>query len=397
MHNERNQQHSMNTRSIHTSVPRQEAYGSLTPPIYMTSTYVFPDAETGGARFAGEADGMIYSRLGNPTLDVLERAVADLEGGEAGLAFGSGMGAISAVLFALIETGDHILCSDGLYGCTFGLLSLLQKKFKVDFTLVDMTNPENVRQAMRPETKVVYVETPINPTMKLVDLEAVANIAHENGAQLVVDNTFLTPMLQQPLSWGADVVVHSATKYLGGHGDLIAGVAVGRKDFIDEMRMSTLKDIGAVLSPMDAWLIVRGLKTLPVRMEAHCRYTQTVAEYLEAHPKVKRVHYPGLASFPQRELAAKQMCGAGGVIAFEVESLEAGRTLMNRVQLAQLAVSLGETTTLIQHPASMTHAVVPAERRQQEMGIADGLIRLSVGLESPEDIIRDLEQALAAL
>lgn len=394
MKNDRQDTFSFATRSIHTSVPREEAFGSLTPPIYMTSTYVFPTAETGGARFAGEEPGMIYSRLGNPTLDVLEQAIADLEGGEAGLAFGSGMGAISAVLIALVESGDHILCSDGLYGCTFGLLELLKNKFKVDYTLIDMTDPEQVRQAMRPETKVVYVETPINPTLKLVDLEAVSEIAHANGAQLVVDNTFLTPYLQQPLKWGADVVVHSATKYLGGHGDLIAGLAVGRKEFLDQVRMSTLKDIGAVLSPMDAWLIVRGLKTLPVRMEAHCRNAEQVANYLAEHPKVKTVHFPGLPDFPQNDLAAKQMHGAGGVIAFELETLEAGRTMMNNVRLAQLAVSLGETNTLIQHPASMTHAVVPAERRQKEMGIPDGLVRLSVGLEHVDDIIRDLEQAL---
>ena len=382
---------SFETRSIHTMNPKTDAYGSLTQPLYMTSTYVFPTAEEGGARFAGESDGMIYSRLGNPTVAALEEAMADLEGAEAGLAFGSGMGAISAVLFALVETGDHILCSDGLYGCTYGLLSLLKKKFRVDFTIIDMSNPEQVRAAMRPETKAVYVETPINPTLKLVDLEAVARIAHEGGAQLVVDNTFLTPYLQRPISFGADVVVHSATKYLGGHGDLIAGVAVGRQSFMDEMRMSTLKDIGSVMSPMDAWLILRGLKTLPVRMDRHCENARKVAEFLRDHPKVKTVYFP---DFDQSTLARKQMRGPGGMISFEVDTLEAGRKLLNSVRLAQLAVSLGETTTLIQHPASMTHAVIPAEVRQKEMNIADGLVRLSVGLESPADIIRDLQQAL---
>lgn len=384
---------SFETRSIHGMVPNQEAFGSLTPPIYMTSTFVFPSAQEGGARFAGESEGMIYSRLGNPTLDVLERMVADLEEGEAGLAFGSGMGAISAVLIAMVESGDHIVCSDGLYGCTFGLLAMLKKKFKVDYTIADLSNPEQVRAAMRPETKVVYVETPINPTMKLVDLEMVAQIAHEQGAQLVVDNTFATPYLQQPLKWGADVVVHSATKYLGGHGDLIAGIAVGRKAFLDEVRMSTLKDIGAVMSPMDAWLIVRGLKTLSVRMERHCENAAKVAAYLTAHPKVTRVYFPGASDHPQRALVEKQMRAPGGMIAFEVASLEAGRKLMDHVQVAQLAVSLGEATTLIQHPASMTHAVIPAETRR-EMGISDGLIRLSVGLEGVDDIIWDLEQAL---
>lgn len=391
--NDKNQ-FSFETKSIHTSTPRQEAHGSLVPPIYMTSTYVFPTAEEGGRRFAGESQGMIYSRIANPTNEMLEQAIADLEGGEAGLAFGSGMGAISAVLFALVETGDHIVCSDGLYGCTYGLLSLLKKKFKVDFTIVDMADEAQVRAAMRPETKVVYIETPINPTLKLVDIEMVANIAHEGGAQLVVDNTFLTPYLQQPLKWGADVVVHSATKYLGGHGDVICGLAVGRKELMDEVRFSTLKDMGAVLSPMDAWLVLRGLKTLSVRMERHCENGLKVAEFLASHPKVKRVDYPGLSTFPQQELMQKQMRGGGGIISFEVESLQAGQQMLNHVQLAQLAVSLGEATTLIQHPASMTHAVIPAEVRQKEMGIADGLIRLSVGLEHPEDIIRDLAQAL---
>ncbi|TCP54644.1 methionine-gamma-lyase [Tumebacillus sp. BK434] len=382
------------TRSIHPDGVEKDVYGALVPPLYLSSTFVFPSAEAGGARFAGEEPGMIYSRIANPTVQALETAVAGLEGGEAGLAFGSGMGAISAVLLALVESGDHVLCSDGLYGCTYGFLSLLKRKFKVDFSLADLADEEAVRRAMRPETKVVYVETPINPTMKLVDLEMVARVAHEQGAQVVVDNTFLTPYLQRPLAHGCDVVVHSATKYLGGHGDLIAGVAVGRKAFLDEVRMSTLKDIGAVLSPMDAWLILRGLKTLPLRMERHCENAQQVAAFLQGHPKVKRVRFPGLDDFPQQELAAKQMTGPGGMISFEVESLEAGRTVMDHVQVAKLAVSLGETTTLIQHPATMTHSVIPAEVRQQEMGIADGLIRLSVGLEDVADVIRDLEQAL---
>lgn len=385
------------TRSIHWMEPKREVHGSLTPPLYLSSTFVFPTAEAGEARFAGLEDGMIYSRLGNPTVAVLEQAVADLEQGEAGLAFGSGMGAISAVLIAMVESGDHILCSEGLYGCTYGLLAMLKQKFKVDFSLIDMSDPAKVAAAMRPETKVVYVETPINPTLKLVDLKAVSEIAHAHGAQLVVDNTFLSPALQQPILLGADVVVHSATKYLGGHGDLIAGVAVGRKAFLDEVRMSTLKDIGAVMAPMEAWLILRGLKTLPVRMERHCANAMKVAEYLAGHEKVTRVDYPGLADFPQKELAERQMRGPGGVISFEVATLEAGRKVLNSVRLAQLAVSLGEATTLIQHPASMTHSVVPPEVRREEMGISDGLIRISVGLEAAQDIIADLEQALAEI
>jgi len=386
---------SFETRSIHTTNPQNDPHGALVQPIYMTSTFVFPSAAEGGARFAGESEGMIYSRLGNPTLHAVEAAVADLEGAEAGLAFGSGMGAISSVLIALVESGDHIICSDGLYGCTYGLLSLLRKKFKVDFTIVDMSDPERVRAAMRKETKAVYVETPINPTLKLVDLEAVAEIAHANGALLVVDNTFSTPYLQRPLALGADVVVHSATKYLGGHGDLIAGLAVGRKAFIDEMRMSTLKDIGAVMAPMEAWLITRGLKTLPVRMDRHCENAEKVAAFLRDHEKVCKLHYPGLATGSQKALVEKQMGGrGGGMIAFEVGSLEGGRNLMDHVRLAQLAVSLGEATTLIQHPASMTHAVIPPEVRRNEMNISDGLVRLSIGLERADDIIADLEQAL---
>ncbi len=389
------QQRGFSTRSIRLAGGKEDRYGSLVPPLYMSSTFVFPSAEVGGARFAGTESGMIYSRLGNPTVEALEQAVAELEGGEAALAFGSGMGAISAVLLTLVESGDHILCSNGLYGCTFDFLSLLKRKFGVDFSLAEMSDRRSLAQAIRQETKVVFVESPINPTMKLVDLELVAEVAHARGAKVVVDNTFLTPYLQRPIEFGCDLVVHSATKYLGGHGDLIAGIEVGRKALLDEMRMSALKDFGAVMSPLEAWLILRGLKTLSLRMDRHCASASKVAKFLQGHPKVKRVMFPGLDDFPQQQLREKQMRGPGGMISFEVASLEAGRALLNGVQIAKLAVSLGEATTLIQHPASMTHAVIPAAVRQQEMGISDGLIRLSVGLEDADDLIDDLQQGLA--
>ncbi len=383
-----------NTQLVHIGNEPCPLTGSLVPPIYQTSTFVFPSAEIGRDRFSGEAEGYVYTRLGNPTVNGLEEKMAALEGGEAALAFGSGMAAISAVLIGLVKSGDHILCSDGLYGCTFGLLEMLRKKFNVSSTLVDMSEMESVKNAIQPNTTVIYIETPINPTMKLVDLEMVAGISREIGAQFVVDNTFLSPYLQRPLEWGADVVVHSATKYIGGHGDVIGGIAVGTKAFMDEVRMTTLKDIGGVLGPFDAWLLTRGLKTLAVRMDRHCDNAMKVAQYLTKHPNVEQVYFPGLPGFPQWELASKQMKKPGSVISLEVKGGLAGaQKVLNRVELCRLAVSLGDVDTLIQHPATMTHAIVPTDERIK-MGIGDGLIRISVGIEDVEDIISDLEQAL---
>lgn len=385
----------MATRCVHAGQHPDPLTGALTTPIYQTSTFVFDSAEQGAARFAGEEAGYIYTRLGNPTQAALEEKVAALEGGEAGLAFGSGMAAISAVVMALVRAGDHVLFGDSIYGCTYAFITEVLDRFGVSNTVVDFSRPEQVEAAIRPYTRVLLIETPANPSMKLGDLRALARICNRHGVTLVVDNTFMSPFLQRPLELGAHVVVHSATKYIGGHGDVIAGVAVGPKAFIDEVRMTTLKNVGAVLSPFDAWLLLRGLKTLHVRMERHSANAQRVAEFLEQHPAVARVDYPGLRSFPQHELARAQMDGFGGILSFEVKGgLEAGRRLMNSVRLCHVAVSLGDPDTLIQHPASMTHSPVPEEKRAM-MGITDGLVRLSVGLEDVEDIVADLEQALA--
>ncbi|MGC5326359.1 methionine gamma-lyase [Brevibacillus sp. SYSU BS000544] len=385
----------LSTTAIHAGTQLDPATGALATPIYQTSTFTFPTIEEGARRFAGEADGFIYSRLGNPTVAVLEQKIAALEKAEAGLAFASGMAAVSAVVMGLVKTGDHILCSKGLYGCTFGFLNMLQEKYNVSYSLCDMSTEEKLAEGIRPNTKVIYVETPINPTMELVDLSLVAKWAKKIGAYTVVDNTFLSPYLQRPIELGCDVVIHSATKYIGGHGDVIAGVAAGPKAIMDEIRMTTQKDIGGILSPFDAYLLIRGLKTLAVRLDRHCENAQKVAEYLERHPRVGRVYYPGLPSFPQHELAKRQMDNFGGLISFE---LKGGMTeaiqMMNKVELCKRAVSLGDVDSLIQHPASMTHSVVPKEEREK-MGITDGLIRLSVGIEDVEDIIYDLEQALS--
>lgn len=382
------------TRCVHAGQHPDPQTGSLTTPLYQTSTFVFTSAEQGAARFAGEDSGYIYTRLGNPTQAALEEKVAALEGGEAALAFGSGMAAISAVVMALVRAGDHILYGDAIYGCTFSFLHDVLGRFGVSATAVDCSDPAAVEAAIQPATKVLLVETPANPTMKLTDLGAMAEICQRHGLILVVDNTFMSPYLQRPLEFGADVVVHSATKYIGGHGDVIAGVAVGTKAFMDEVRMSTLKNVGGVIAPFDAWLLLRGLKTLHIRMDRHSENALRVARFLEQHPAVARVDYPGLESFPQHDLARKQMDGFGGIFSFELKGgVEAGRYLMNHVELCQVAVSLGDADTLIEHPASMTHAVVPVEDRLK-MGISDGLVRISVGLEDSRDLIADLEQAL---
>ncbi|PKR84582.1 methionine gamma-lyase [Heyndrickxia camelliae] len=382
------------TEVIHAGYESLDFQGSLVPPLFQTSTFTFPSAEVGEERFAGETEGYIYSRLGNPTVRVLQDRIAILEGGEAALAFSSGMAAVSATLFHLTKTGDHILCSEGIYGCTFGLLQLMEKNFGINHDLVAFENEEEVRGYIRDNTTCIYIETPINPTMKLVDLEMVVRIAKEKNIPVVVDNTFCSPYLQQPLALGCDYVIHSATKYIGGHGDVIAGLVIGKKSEMDKMAMTTLKDIGGVMSPFDAWLLLRGLKTLPVRIDRHCDNAKKIADKLKDHPMVKTLLYPGDESFPQYELAKKQMRYPGGMISFEVEGTKRdAQDFLNRCKLIKIAVSLGDSETLIQHPATMTHAVVPEEDRLK-MGISDTLIRLSVGLEAWEDIWEDLNQAL---
>lgn len=383
------------TRAIHHGYDPSKNDYALTPPLHLTSTFAFPDAQTGGALFAGEAEGHIYSRISNPTVALLEERIASLEGAEAGLATGSGMGAIASLLWTLVKPGDEIITDETLYGCTFAFMRHGLSRFGVNITHVDLREPENLTSAISEKTQVVYFETPANPNMRLVDIRAVARIAHEAGALVVVDNTYSSPLLTRPIELGADFVVHSATKYLGGHGDLVAGMALGGAEAIKDVRMFGLKDMtGSVMSPFNAMLVMRGLKTLQLRMARHCESGLKVAEWLEAQPGVAAVYYPGLPSHPQHDLAKRQMDGFGGMIALELKGgYEAGITMMNRLQMIRRAVSLGDAESLIQHPASMTHSTYTREERLQH-GISDGLIRLSVGLEDVQDIIADLADAL---
>lgn len=386
---------SFSTRAIHHGYEPAENEGALTPPIHLTSTYAFDNVEAGGEMFTGDRAGHVYSRISNPTNDLLEQRIAVLEDAEAGLALASGMGAISATLWTLLAPGDEVIVDKTLYGCTFSFMQHGLAKFGITITHVDMTDPANLRPAISDKTKVVYFETPANPNMRLVDIQAISSIAHEFDVTVVVDNTYATPYLTRPITLGADIVVHSATKYLGGHGDVIAGLVVGTTEMVTEIRTYGMKDMtGAVMAPFNAMLVLRGLKTLELRMERHCANAMAVAKMLEAAPGVAKVWYPGLPSFEQHALAKAQMPGFGGMIAFELEGgLEAGHAMMNRLDMIKRAVSLGDAETLIQHPASMTHSTYTPEERM-EHGISEGLVRLSVGLEGVDDIIGDLEKAL---
>lgn len=385
----------LGTTAIHAGTLKN-LYGTLAMPIYQTSTFIFDSAEQGGRRFALEEAGYIYTRLGNPTTTVLEDKIAALEEGEAAVATSSGMGAISSTLWTVLKAGDHIVTDKTLYGCTFALMCHGLTRFGIDVTFVDTSNLDEVKNAMKENTRVVYLETPANPNLKIVDIEALAKIAHANPNTLViVDNTFATPYMQKPLTLGADVVVHSVTKYINGHGDVIAGLVITNKALADQIRFVGLKDMtGAVLGPQDAYYIIRGMKTFEIRMERHCKNARKVVEFLNNHPKIERVYYPGLETHPGYEIAKKQMKDFGAMISFELKGgFEAGKTLLNNLKLCSLAVSLGDTETLIQHPASMTHSPYTKEEREAA-GITDGLVRLSVGLENVEDIIADLEQGL---
>ena len=383
------------TRAIHHAYDPAEHQGALVPPLHLSATFAFPSAEFGAQCFAGEAKGYIYSRIANPTLDLLEQRIATLEQAQAAVAFGSGMGAITATLWTLLSAGDEILVDQTLYGCTFSFLHHGLARFGVTVRHVDMTRPDDLHTAIGPRTKVVYFETPANPNLRLVDIEAVSAIAHAAGALVVVDNTFCSPYLQRPITLGADVVLHSATKYLGGHGDLTAGVLASSAELAQRIRLEGLKDLtGAVMSPHDAHGILRGLKTLHLRMERHCDNAQAIAEMLQAHPQVAQVHFPGLPDFAQHALARRQMDRFGGMVAFELKGgIAAGRRFMNALQLVTRAVSLGDAETLAQHPASMTHSTYTPEERARH-GISEGLVRLSAGLEDRDDILADLQQAL---
>ncbi len=386
------------TRAIHSGYDPANEHGALNPPIHMTSTFIGQSAEHVGAMFAGESEGHFYSRISNPTLDILETRMADLEGAESSLAAASGMGAISATLWSLIKSGDEIIVDMTLYGCTFAFMRHGLSKFGVKITHVDMTNPELLRGAMNDHTKIIYFETPANPNMRVIDIAVISDIAREKNAITIVDNTYGSPYLCRPIEHGADLVIHSATKYLSGHGDVVGGLASGRKEVIQNIQLYGLKDMtGAVMSPMTAMLLMRGIKTLPLRMDRHCESALLVAQWLEAHEKTSDIHYPGLGNSPFNKVAARQMSGFGGMIAFELNGGKAAALkFINALNLIHCAVSLGDAETLIQHPATMTHATYNDEERMK-FGISDDLIRISIGLESVSDIIFDISQALEQL
>lgn len=388
------------SKAIHGGITLEDPHGALSTPIYQTATFTFENCEQGRKRFAKEEEGFIYSRTSNPTTSVLESRVAELENAEACCAFASGMGAISSVMWTICKAGDHIVADKTLYGCTFAMLEHGATRYGIDVTFTDFTDISAFKAALRPSTVMVYAETPANPNMKVIDLQEVSSAAHAHNPEIkvVCDNTFATPYIQSPIDLGCDVAVHSATKYLNGHGDVIAGFACGTGEFIEEVRSFGLKDMtGATQSPHDSFLILRGLKTLEIRMERHCDNAEKLAEYLVNNPKVEKVYFPGLESHPNYEVVKKQMKRFGGMLAFEVKGgLAAGEKLLNNLKMCALAVSLGDAETLVEHPASMTHATYTPEERAAS-GIPEGLIRVSAGLENAEDIIADFEQSFAVL
>ena len=387
------------TQQIHAGKEKNSA-GALVTPIYQTSTFEFDSVEQGGNRFAGKEEGYIYSRLGNPSLKQVELKLATLEKGEACTATASGMGAISAAVWSIVKSGDEIVASDTLYGCTFSLFNHGLPNFGVKTKFVDFSNLDAVKKAITNNTKIVYLETPCNPNLKIVDIKAVADIAHSANKEIkvIVDNTFASPYLTQPLTLGADVVVHSATKYVNGHGDVIAGFVIGKKDYINKVVTFGIKDMtGCVMSPFNAFLIARGLKTLDIRMERHCDNAEKLAEFLEKHPAVEKVYYPGLKSFEGHDIAAKQMKRFGGMLSFTLK-VDKNKTAaaLNNLKLCTLAVSLGDAETLVEHAASMTHSTYTAEELKAS-GIPESLIRVSCGLENAEDIIADFKAILDPL
>ena len=381
------------TKAVHAGQHSDPATGAVTVPLYETSTFAFTNVDQGAARFAGKEEGYIYTRFSNPTIRALEESVAALENGEDAKACASGMSAITTSILAIAGKGDHIVSTDALYGGTQKLFEAVLPRFGIEFTLVDSTEPENVEKAVKPNTKIIFIETPSNPTLKLTDLAAISKIAKKHGVKSIEDNTFMSPYFQRPIEHGIDIVVHSLTKYLSGHSNIVGGIIIGSKAYIKTLESIT-RNMGGNLGPFEAWLTLLGIKTLPIRMDKHNKNAIQVATFLEQHPKVQKVCYPGLESNPQLELAKRQMSGFGGMISFELKGgLEAGKKVMNSLKLCTLAVSLGAVETLIQHPASMTHAGVPREERLRA-GVTDSLVRLSVGIEDAEDVIADLDQAL---
>ncbi len=382
------------TMAIHAGNAGKSVFGEVSVPIYQSSTFSFPSAEEGAARFSGESPGYIYTRMGNPTTAALEDNIAALEGGFGGMAASTGMAAITTVYLALLEKGAHVVSTDSVYGPTRLVLEQEFTRFGVKATFTDTSNLENIEKAMTPDTRLVYVETPANPTMTITDIRGAAEIAHRHKTLLVVDNTFASPYLQRPFEHGADVVVHSMTKFINGHSDVVGGMIVTRDESLHKKIRPVLNFFGGTMDPHQAWLVLRGVRTLPIRVERSVQNAGKLADFLLKHPGVTWVRYPGLEDHPQHDIALKQMDAFGSMICFGVDGgLDAGRTLMNNVELFTLAVSLGGVESLIEHPASMTHAGVSRQERA-DAGIQDDLVRISVGCEDVEDLQADLEQAL---
>jgi cystathionine beta-lyase/cystathionine gamma-synthase len=372
------------TKAIHAGQHPDPTNGAVMTPVYLTSTYAQPEI--------GKNKGYEYSRVSNPTRDALEKNIAALEGGKYGMAFGSGMAAIDAV-FRLLKPGDHVLVSDSVYGGTYRIAKMVLEEYGLKFDFINTTHIANIEKAITKQTKMLFIETPTNPMMEITDIHAAAVVAHQHRLMLAVDNTFATPYLQRPLELGADIVIHSMTKYLNGHSDMLGGMVVTSSTRIADRIKFLQKATGGILSPFDAWLCLRGTKTLAVRMERHGKSAMLIAQWLERRKKIKKLYYPGLPSHPQHRLAAKQMKNFGGMISFDLGSLSAAKAFLKHLKVCTLAESLGGVETLISHPATMTHASIPAEERKR-IGITDGLVRLSVGLEDVEDLITDLKQAL---
>jgi methionine-gamma-lyase len=381
------------TEAVHAGDDLSKHYGAVSVPIYNASLFAFQDADEGRRIHNYEQEGYFYSRLGNPTQEALEAAMAQLEHGEAALAFASGMAAISAGVLSVVKAGDHIVAPEGIYANTQKLFDYLQETFGVSVTYVDATDAANYASAIRPETRLLYLESPSNPILKITDIAAAVAMAKAGEIRTMIDNTFASPFNQTPLDLGVDLVAHSATKYLGGHSDLTAGVLIGGKELIDIARYKTTVLFGGNIAPQTAWLVLRGIKTLALRMERHNENAMKVAEFLAGHAKVSEVHYPGLPSHKNHEIAARQMRGFGGMVSFDVGSIDAGVTLLNGLELCHIATSLGGVETVVQHSASMTNARMPREERLKT-GITDGMIRLSVGVEDARDIVADLARAL---
>jgi methionine-gamma-lyase len=387
----------IDTAVIHAGEETCPRTGAVDTPIYQSTTFAFDNANEGAELFSHRKDGYVYTRYGNPTLNALEEKIAALEGAEAAQVTASGMSAISTCVLSLVQGGDHIVSARSIYSAAFDLFFRKLLGWGVEVSFVGSTSPDDFARAMKPNTRLVYIETPSNPILNVLDIAAIARMAKKRGCLTVIDNTFATPINTRPLELGVDLVIHSATKYFCGHGDAMGGAIAGNRDLIRSISVETHRDLGGVMSPFNAWLILRGLRTLALRMERHNANAMEIAEFLQNHPKVEKVFYPGLPDHPGHEVARKQMRGFGGIVGFVVRGgVEAGKYLLDNVKLCTLAVSLGDTRTLITHPASTTHVVVPREKRL-EIGIFDGLVRLSVGIENVQDLKDDLDQALAGV